>query len=231
MLRNLHTTSLSAPSDAAVPPLARHANRKGSVAQSLLRDIFRGDFREGDRLTEQTLAAKYTVSRTPVREALLELEGLGIVELRRNCGAVVARFGESKLREIYEIRRLLEVEATRKSAAGRVDPALLDQLIHDSEALLNQGLADEGWRLDDQIHATIAESCGNRRLAYEISRYANLVRAVRWTVGERLPLQAITIEQHLGILRAIRRSDSMGAAEAMREHLLQAEESAVSAIG
>lgn len=196
------------------------------VAHQLLRAILRGEYREGDRLTEQAVAAQLGVSRTPVREGLLELEGLGVIQLKRNCGAVVTRFGEVKLREIYEVRRLLEVEAARK-ACGRIDAQVLEDLILGCEALLDGSQVDEGWQLDEEIHATIAKACGNRRLTYEIRRYATLVAAVRDTVGELLAVHTMTIQEHLAILQALRAKNPGCAADAMRVHLEQAEESAV----
>jgi len=218
-------TSLSSP---AISPNSG-AGRKNIVGHRVLRGILHGEFREGDRLTEQALAEQFGVSRTPVREALLELEGLGVVELKRNCGAVVTRFGEVKLREIYEVRRLLEVEATRK-ACGRIDPQQVEALITASEQLLQGPQFDEDWKLDVRIHSSIAEACGNRRLAHEIGRYTTLVQAVRDTVGERMPVQKLTIQEHLQILQAMIRNDPDAAGEAMQSHLLQAEESAVLAI-
>ncbi len=203
--------------------------RKELAAQAQLQAILQGRYREGDRLTEQALAAEFGISRTPVREALLELEGLGVVLLKRNCGAAVTRFGEVKLREIYAVRRLLEVEATRK-AAGRIDPQVVSDLITSCETLLQGSQTDPEWQLDEAIHRAIADACGNRRLAHEIERYATLVRAVRATVGERMPVQELTIREHLAILQPLRDNAPELAAEAMRQHLCQAEESAVRAI-
>src|SRR6185503_14103153 len=83
-----------------------------------LRDaILTGGFAPGEHLREVEIAAKYDVSRGPVREALLQLEREGLVLLRRNRGAVVARLSRADLDEVYSLRLALErlavVEAAR----------------------------------------------------------------------------------------------------------------------
>ena len=101
---------------------------KRIVVRGILAGLLKGEWLGGARLTEAEAVEKFGVSRTPVREALLELQGLGLIELRRNCGAVFLPFGPEQLREIYDVRSLLEVEATRLAASadggvgGNVDP-------------------------------------------------------------------------------------------------------------
>src|SRR5947207_7179212 len=69
--------------------------------------ILRGDFAPGERLREVEIAARHDVSRGPVREALLQLEQEGLVILRRNRGAVVARMSRADLEEVYSLRLAL----------------------------------------------------------------------------------------------------------------------------
>src|SRR5437870_1235385 len=97
------------------------------VISRILAAVFQGRVPSGQRLVVQRLAEQYGVSPTPVREALVELAGLGIVDLLPNRGAAVRPFGPQEVREISQVRRVLEVEATR-CACGRVDPAELSEL-------------------------------------------------------------------------------------------------------
>ncbi len=212
-----------------IPDPSGVQNRAATAISGLLESMFRGDFEVGARLTEVGLAAQLGMSRTPVREALLELKGLGLVEVRRNCGAVFVGFSGGKLREIYEVRRVLEVEATRK-ATSRVAADSLRDLLEATRALQEANADDEDWELDQRLHATIAQSSGNQTLAHEIARYAHLVQAIRTTVGARIHVQRETTRQHLRLLRAMARGDADAAASAMRRHLEQAERTAVSAI-
>ena len=203
-------------------------SRTEQAVARVLESIFGGDFHEGDHLTEASLSQLLGMSRTPIRGALLELKGLGVIDVRRNRGAVVTPFTEEKLREIYEVRRVLEVEATRK-ASGRIGDQTLRSLLEETRGLLDSGGEDLDWKLDQRLHTAIAESCGNRRLWHEINRYNTLMQAIRKTVGTRMPVHRITAMQHLDILTALEDQQANAAATAMRVHLEQAEESAVAA--
>lgn len=204
-------------------------NRTTAAISELLDCVFRGEFKVGDRLTETFLSEKFGISRTPVREALLELKGLGLVDVRRNRGAIFSGFSAVRLSEIYEVRRLLEVEATRLSTS-RIDRHVLHDLLEETRQLHDANQDDQYWALDRRIHTAIAQSCGNQTLAHEIERFSKLVQAIRVTVGARAHVQQETTEQHLEILTAITTGDPEAAADAMRRHLEAAEKAAVTAI-
>lgn len=176
------------------------------------------------------MAQLFSVSRTPVREGLLELAAMGMVQLRRNCGAVLQPFGPQQLSEIYAVRTLLEAEAAHL-AAGKLPPAQLDSLRGAFELLQKENLPDEGWKLDQLLHTTIAVHSGNKRLGEEINRYTLLVQTMREAAGKVLSgIQSTSIKEHLDILTHIARGDAPGAGAAMKKHLQQAEQSALRAI-
>ncbi len=211
---------------AASPNPAGKANVIRGVIRGLLHERWVG----GDRLTEAEAAGLFKVSRTPVREALVELAALGIVELRRNCGAVFRPFGEKELRDLYAVRSLLEVEAARL-AASRITDVRVGELVAAFEALRAGAAPDKGWQLDRALHAEIARSSGNPRLEGEIARYGDLIQTIREAVGGVLSgIQSTSLEEHLRILRQFKRRNADAAAEAMREHLEQAADSAVKAL-
>lgn len=202
---------------------------KRVVMRGLIAGLLRGQWRGGMRLTEAEAVEKFGVSRTPVREALLELQGLGLVELRRNCGAIFLPFGPEELHEIYAVRSLLEVEAARL-AAGKINPERLDSLISVFTRIRDSGGIDPDWEHDRNLHRVIAEASGNHRLSSEISRYGELIQSVREIVGERdYGIHEMTADEHLSILDAIGRNDSEAAATAMKSHLEQASQSAAAA--
>jgi DNA-binding GntR family transcriptional regulator len=191
--------------------------------------IFQGRFRSGQRLVVQSIASAFQASPTPVREALVELASLGLVELLPNRGAVVQPFGPQEIREISDIRRLLEVEATR-CACGR---APTDELAGLKRELLELGdlPRDQAWDqrardADTRLHGLIADSCGSRRLAAEIDRYLTLFRSLRdvshqrdaWTNFSR----SNDVPEHLAIVTALIASDAENAARAMDRHIRSA---------
>src|SRR4051812_22032295 len=87
------------------PRALRHA-----VVKHLLHKIFVGRLPAGERLVVQKLSAEFGISSTPLRESLVELESVGVIEISHNRGATVMPFGRSELQEIYQLRRILENE-------------------------------------------------------------------------------------------------------------------------
>lgn len=209
---------------------ATRSASKPAVVRGILAGLLSGEWTGGDRLTEAEACERFGVSRTPVREALLELQGLGLVELRRHCGAVFLPVGPEELREIYAVRSLLEVEATRL-ATGRIERSRIESMMAEFRRIREGGGTDPGWRHDREFHAAVARASGNRRLAVEIGRYGDLVQTVREIVGaQALGIHTTTADQHLAILEAMRNGDAGAAAEAMRLHLAQASDSAAAAV-
>lgn len=200
---------------------------KQLVVRGLLRELLEGSLQGGDRITEATAVERFGVSRTPVREAFLELQGLGLIELRRNCGAVVLSFGPGELRELYAVRLLLEVEAARL-ATPEISNEDLDRLRDDFAAIRRSGGGDPEWRHDRELHSLVARASGNRRLEAEISRYGDLVQAIREIVGEKTSgIHTTSADEHLAIIEGLASRDPDKAASAMEVHLRQASDSAV----
>lgn len=215
---------------AILPKAPASAAGKAQVVRGVIRGLLRGRWEGGGRLTEIEAADMFRVSRTPVREALLELAAMGVVELRRNCGAVFRPFGAKELMDLYAVRALLEVEAARLAATRIADDAI-EGLVRDFEMLRRARKPDAGWRLDLRLHAAVAEAAGNPRLRDEIARYGNLVQTMRETVGSILAdVHTGTRREHLAILHALGRRNPEDAAEAMRLHLANAAASAVKAL-
>ncbi len=199
---------------------------KPDLVRRLLHAFFSGEWRAGDRLPEVELAERFGVSRTPVREALQELAAIGLLELRPNCGAVARDCGPQEVREIYEMRELLEGDATRR-ACGGIEPRKLDALSADFDHLLQAGRRDAAWsarewEADRHLHELIAAACDNRRLAAEIARYSQLIQVIREVVGNQREAQVAAIGEHLAILKALRAGKPDQAAEAMRRHIRSA---------
>ncbi len=76
-------------------------------------DVVQGRLRAGEHLVTQELAERFGVSHTPIREALIALAGVGVIDLLPNRGAVVRRVSPKEVREVCQVRRALECEATR----------------------------------------------------------------------------------------------------------------------
>ena len=192
------------------------------VMRRLLKSIFLGELPAGSRLMVMKLAERFGTSSTPVREALVELDAVGVVEFVHNRGVIVVPFGPDGLREIYHLRRILESEAAR-CACGRLDATALERLRQQLLELLQDG--DGGtWSLtaseaDRRLHALVAGSCGNARLAREIRRYDTLVQTIREIIGDDRQAQRQALREHVAVIDAMGQGDPHATARAMAEHI------------
>jgi DNA-binding GntR family transcriptional regulator len=198
--------------------------------QSLLTEVFQGRLRAGQHLVAQELAKRFGVSQTPIREGLIELAGMGIIDLHPNRGAIVRRVTAKDVREICQVRRVLECEAVR-SACGRIDLTELHALAKELRQLMTAvaptlaGFIQQARALDSRLHDLIAESCDNAFLAQELSRLKILFRAFRdvaWQWDEaRNDCHRIAEEsrEHLAIVTALLAGEAKEAAGAMAQHI------------
>ena len=207
-----------------------HGLRRQTIVESLLAEVCQGRLRAGGHLVTRALAERFGVSHTPIREALVSLAGIGIVDLLPNRGAVVRRVSADEVREICEVRCVLECEATR-CACGRIGLAELHDLADDLRALQGvrparaNGFIDQARAVDNRLHDVISASCGNGFLAKELGRLKVLFRAFRdvsWQQEEerndfhRLAEEA---REHLAIVEGLLASDGEAAASAMAHHI------------
>lgn len=198
-----------------------HSTLTSRALDALRAAIVDGRLAPGERYSVAQLAERFGVSRTPVREALLVLERQGVVRFERNRGVRVLETTAHDLEEVFALRLLLEVPATRRAcelldAAGM---AALECELAAMERLARE--ADEGAFMahDRRFHEIVLESSGNRRLTAIVGQLRDSVRfRGASTVGRSRDLQAI-LEEHVAILDALRAGDARGAANAMRRHL------------
>ncbi len=209
-------------------PISR-GNLRQQVTSRILAAVFQGGFHSGQRLVVQRLSELYEVSPTPVREALVELAALGIVELLPNRGAVVLPFGPQQVREISQIRRVLEAEGTR-CACGRILPADLEALQQDLIQLGSRPQDEHRDRdartFDTKLHGLISISCGSARLTAEIDRYLTLFRTLRDVSHLRDAAtnysRSDDVSEHLEVVVKLQELDAEGAAQAMDHHIRSA---------
>jgi DNA-binding GntR family transcriptional regulator len=218
-------------SEPLLPLKCDHGLRRQALVASLLSDVFQGRLRAGQHLVTRELAGRFGVSHTPIREALIALAGMGIVDLEPNRGAVVRRVAPREVREICQVRRVLECEAVRR-ACGRIDPAVLDALREGFrrqlavEASERAAFVAEARALDSRLHDQIASSCGNAFLAHELGRLKTLFRAFRdvsWEhdgVSNDYRRLADESHEHLAIVDALAAGDGRAAARAMARHIM-----------
>jgi len=213
-----------------VEALRPRSGLREQVSDRLLTAIFENRFVAGEHLIVGRLSKMLGVSPTPVRESLVELEGLGVVNLVPNRGAEVKPFGLSQLHEMAQVRRVLESEAAR-CACGKI-PAEQIQALHaelkDLDKLKSTDERDQRARdADTKLHGMLADNCGNARLASEIRRYLLLFRALRnvshvrdsWNHYRR----SNDVPEHLRVVEALMAGNSDHCGQEMNLHIRSVE--------
>jgi DNA-binding GntR family transcriptional regulator len=212
----------SEPPDAPLAPLPDRVNRSEQAHQILRAAINAGQLLPGEIYSVQALAEQLGVSRTPVREALLQLARQGLVQPVRNRGFIVVETSLQDIRDIFEIRLLLEPAATR-AAARRATPADLDRLHAEYQLMTHAARAADSeriWKHDRAFHRAIMEASGNTRLAQYIESLRDFVQT-RGKLTTRSRLLVAIAAEHEPILAALERADGAAAQGAMRRHIVE----------
>jgi len=192
------------------------------VTTSLREAILNGYFVPGEKLDQDQIAEELKVSRTPVREALSRLESEGFIEVRPHRGAYMAVVSRQDIREVYEIRSLLEAEAVRQATLLITESVLdeLDRSLTETQARFDSGDTSKHFAADVHFHATILNSVENRLLKEVLDGLTNRISMVRrFALSKPGPHLVESLEEHRAILQAIRQHNLEQAAELMRLHL------------
>jgi len=190
--------------------------------ERVLNMIMSGEARPGAFFTERRLADQFSMSRTPLRDALLILESEGLIVRLGPRGVQVATMRIEEFVENLAVRRMLEPEAAR-IAAGRIAAPALAVLRARFEALHVQSQLGETPEraevrgADEMLHGAIAEAAGNGKLATIVRslRRQTLMFDLR-SLPERFD---DTCREHIAIIEALACNDGERAAQAMRDHL------------
>ena len=204
--------------------LVSHANRSRVqlVRDELEEDIVNGRMAPGEQLHLEALVQRFGVSRTPVREALQQLEASGLVVVVPKRGTYVARVGMPELIQMFEV--MAELEALCASlAARRVQaPALAEIAAAHSACEREAGSQDANayYYANEQFHQLIYQACGNPFLVQQTTMLKNRLKPYR-----RLQLRlrnriAQSLEEHRQIVNALQMGDGPTAARVARDHVL-----------
>lgn len=181
----------------------------GSAAYDELKAlIMRGDVPIGVRLREARLAERLELSRTPVREALLRLYAERFLERHPEGGYRVAAPSVETLRQLYDVRRALELWALARTmeAASPVAAAALEELRQEwLDIGTDRARPDpEFVLLDEDFHQRLAQACTNAELCLELQRVNQRIRPVRSHDFLTAARVTATVVEHLEILGAVR---------------------------
>lgn len=216
----------------AVTPAQRFSDVRDTSLAKLVRDdmlalILNGVLTPGQRINEPDVASRLGVSRVPVREALRELESSGLVIARKHSGAFVRQLDASEIRDLYQLRGLLDGFAGRQAAQlPKTEKAALLALLADSIAEMKQAARQHevqryyGENL--RFHWALVEATGNLPL---IETYRGVVQKLHLSRLKNLSQDIgmrVSIAEHMEIAKAVRKGEASRCEALMTRHVSDA---------
>jgi DNA-binding GntR family transcriptional regulator len=192
------------------------------LAYEALRDsILSGHLAPGNIVNEMALAKELGISRTPVREALLELSSQGLVEILPRKGIRIKYFTERDVNEVCDIRELIElavVEGLARKGAGRSLKRLESALEQQRQAVTDGDMV--GFlEADRRFHMALTGLTDNRRLRKILENLGDLIHVMGNEGLTRAGRVAEVLEEHLNVVDCLKQGKIGEAKEAMRLHL------------
>ncbi len=208
-----------------MPPSSgpRKVSERTSTAQDayarLVAEIRSGTLRPGARLTETELATRFGISRTPVREAIRQLEAEGLVVHQPRVGAALRALDYAEVTELYEMRAVLEGTAARLAAraASQVELAELGAINEDMAAAT--GNAERLYHLNKQFHAALLDAAKNRFLVAAMGAIHKTMLILGPSTMEEAERAAAALGEHRQVLDALAARDGGSAEMLMRGHI------------
>lgn len=191
------------------------------IRDRLVQQIVRGDLKPGDRLVELRIASEMETSQAPVREALRELEAMGLVETAHNRGARVRILSDAELREIYDVRAQLEGYAAERVAQAGL--SLKTQLESTMDAMRRAAERPDSTAFSEHntgFHRLIMQGAGNATLVDLWEGLNVKSRTMLNVLRHPTDLMAVT-ESHQGLIDALESGDPARARDAAIGHVLE----------
>lgn len=191
------------------------------VFHKIREDILAGKYKKGEELKEKSIGDAIGVSRTPVREALRQLELEGLIRIIPNKGAYVVGVSLQDMQDIYEMRSVLEGLCARRAAARitSLQIEILEEVLYLTEFHMERGHMEQMADLDSKFHEILYEAGGSRVLAHTLKDYHHYLERVR-RVSLSDPKRAReSNKEHWEILRAMKKRDGQKAEEAADIHM------------
>ena len=194
----------------AIRKVEKTASLRDRIGQALSAAIISGELSPGTLVSVPALAAEFEVSATPVREAMLDLEQRGFVESVRNKGFRVTQVSQRDLREIVELRQLLEAPAMA-ALAGRIPPADLPKWRTRADEISAYAESAELAKFiecDRDFHLALLREYGNDRLVTLVRELRSQTRMVNLARMAHSPELSVSAAEHHQMLDLIESGDA-----------------------
>jgi DNA-binding GntR family transcriptional regulator len=198
--------------------------RTPDIQQKLRDDIISGALPFGSRLRIDELACRYGVSHMPIREALRELHGEGLVVIEPNRGARVRPVHIGFVEDLFDIRSAVETMLARRACERRTEDHI--RALHEAEAAFEELVAAGDFAsvpgANRRFHGVINDAAGNPGALSLVDRHWLLIAALWQRYGYEGEWFDIVIDDHQHLVRAIARRDSSAATMLMGAHIEKA---------
>jgi len=191
------------------------------LAGKLRIEILTERVRPGEKLTEQSISESYGVSRTPVREALKNLETEGLVEMIPNRGAFVVGLSAEDIRDLYTLRKLSEMQAVRWAIERRTKSEMeeIEESLDFMRFYTERGDAKRMRSINAGFHSRIASASHNRILIDNLTRIQEYIRYSSHVLPYRENDLEVIFREHKSIFSALKSNDPEAGALAMKKHV------------
>jgi DNA-binding GntR family transcriptional regulator len=183
--------------------------------------IMRGELPAGSNHLEAELAERFGMSRTPIREAALILEGAGLLKMQQRKGIRILPISARDMGEVYDVLTELEslaAEDAARQSYGEAELALMSQLVEEMETALQRDDLEAWADADDRFHIELVRLGGNSRVLAIVGMVRDQVCRVRSMTLYLRPIPTESNEDHRKVLDAIRRGDPAEARRVHRSH-------------
>ncbi|MCZ7664409.1 MAG: GntR family transcriptional regulator [Thermoleophilia bacterium] len=196
------------------------------LAYKRLREtILSGQLKAGEIYNEMALAREMGVSRTPVREALLELSSQGLVTFLPRKGVQVNYFDDRDVEEVFELRKLIELAAVEKAVVNGTAPDWdeVEEILQQSRRAAGKRDLEAFLQADRRFHHQLVEVSRNSRMHSILDNLRDLVQVMSYEAINRVERMDEVVSEHDQIMRALRAGKAIEARDAMATHLDRSE--------
>lgn len=215
---------MARPAAKAAKPKAATAKPQASVpvvVEHIEEDIVLGRLHPRERLIEDELMERFGAKRHVIRQALLDLERMGVIERVPNRGAQVRSYPAESVRHLYEMREMLETTAASlipmPLAAAALDELRKIQGLH--EEAVRKGDLKRVFRLNIAFHWALFANCGNPYLTAAINDYSHRAHVMRFHSLNQRRYMLRARDEHRAMIAAIEACDRPALIELCRKHL------------
>ena len=202
-------------------------NKKARVYEELKRQIISMELAPGAPINEAEIALQLGVSKTPLREALTQLESDGLVDNIPARGSSISHITAREVNDVLQIREIIEIGVAKRVAAVGGTPALLRERDATAKMLKTGDTLGEyvyEWGLCEDMHLVLVQALGNKLLIGVYGGLMDRITRIRNYYGNRFTRRRLhdIVTEHTAILDAIVCGDTVTAEQMMTQHLRNA---------